>query len=70
MTDQTQIIIMVILIIIYIVGVTTYTKLHYQKRLSKAGVDISTKSSKELRSLFIKQLLINLIFPIIWCLPI
>ncbi|MDC2805196.1 hypothetical protein [Leuconostoc suionicum] len=66
MTDQTQIIIMVILII----GVTTYTKLHYKQSIRKTGVDVSTKSSKELRNLFIKQLLINLIFPIIWCLPI
>lgn len=70
MTDQTQIIIMVIFIIIYIIGVTTYTKLHYKQSIRKTDVDVSTKSSKELRNLFIKQLLINLIFPIIWCLPI
>lgn len=70
MTDQTQIIIMVILIMIYIIGVTTYTKLHYKQSIRKTGVDVSTKSSKELDNLFIKQLLINLIFPIIWCLPI
>ncbi|MCT3045542.1 hypothetical protein [Leuconostoc mesenteroides] len=70
MTNQTQIIIMVIFIMIYIIGVTTYTKLHYTQSIRKTGIDISTKSSKELRNLFIKQLLINLMFPIIWCLPI
>lgn len=69
MTDQTQVIIMVILIIIYIIGITIYTKSHYKQSIRKTGVDVSTKSSKELRNLFIKQLLINLIFPIIWCLP-
>ncbi|MGO0154345.1 hypothetical protein ACTL31_01970 [Leuconostoc mesenteroides] len=67
MTDQTQIIIMVILVIAYIIGVTTYTKLHYKQIIRKTGVDISTKSSKELHNLFIKQLIINLIFPIIYC---
>ena len=70
MTNQTQIIIMVIFIMVYIIGVTTYTKLHYKQSIRKTGIDISTKSSKELRNLFIKQLLINLMFPIIWCLPI
>lgn len=70
MTNQTQIIIMVIFIMIYIIGVTTYTKLHYKQSIRKTGIDISTKSSKELRNLFIKQLLINLMFPIVWCLPI
>ncbi|KAA8367141.1 hypothetical protein [Leuconostoc mesenteroides] len=69
MTDQTQVIIMVILIIIYIIGITIHTKSHYKQSIRKTGVDVSTKSSKELRNLFIKQLLINLIFPIIWCLP-
>ncbi|WP_273714994.1 hypothetical protein, partial [Leuconostoc mesenteroides] len=56
--------------LIYIIGVTTYTKLHYKQSIRKTGIDISTKSSKELRNLFIKQLLINLMFPIVWCLPI
>lgn len=69
MTDQTQIIIMVIFIMIYIIGITIYTKLHYKQSIRKTGVDVSTKSSKELRNLFIKQLLINLISPIIFCLP-
>ncbi|WP_367370757.1 hypothetical protein [Leuconostoc carnosum] len=70
MTDQTQIIIMVIFIMIYIAGVTIYTKLHYKQSIRKTGVDVSTKSSKELRNLFLKQLLINLILPIICCSPI
>ncbi|AHF19143.1 hypothetical protein [Leuconostoc mesenteroides] len=54
MTDQTQIIIMVIFLMIYITGVTIYTKLHYKQSIRKTGVDVSTKSPKELRNLFLK----------------
>lgn len=61
---------MVILIMIYITGVTIYTKLHYKQSIRKTGVDVSTKSPKELRNLFLKQLLINLILLIICCLTI
>ncbi|MCM6834216.1 McrC family protein [Leuconostoc mesenteroides] len=51
-------------------GTTFENNVKHQEDIRKTGIDISTKSSKELRNLFIKQLLINLMFPIIWCLPI